>query len=84
MEINASARRHDVDDVDIVHAVEHVVAEYELVDDQPESRWLVLGPNRAGLMLEIVILVLDDDRELVIHAMVMRSKYAGLLERGET
>ena len=40
----------------------------------------MLGPDRAGNLLEIVVLSFDDDREMVIHAMRMRSKYQVLIE----
>jgi hypothetical protein len=40
---------------------------------------LRLGPDRAGNPLEIVVLLLDDGRELIIHAMPMRPKYRDLL-----
>jgi hypothetical protein len=42
---------------------------------------LVLGPDRAGNMLELVVLVFDDGRQMVIHAMVMRAKYRALLPK---
>jgi hypothetical protein len=45
-------------------------------------RYLVLGPDRAGNLLELVIL----DRPqgpAVIHAMKMRSKYRHLLPGSE-
>ncbi len=47
-------------------------------DDEP-VRSLHLGPDRAGNLLEIVVLELDDGRWLVIHAMRMRRRYQGLL-----
>jgi hypothetical protein len=66
VEIHPAARRHGVVDEDIVHAVNHAVAWLRLDDDPP--RYLLAGPDRAGNLLEIVVLeVLDGD--LVIHAM---------------
>ena len=69
MEVHPSARRHQVADGDIVHAVHHVIAWVELDDDPP--RFLVAGPDRAGNLLELVVLEVDDG-EMVIHAMVLR------------
>lgn len=84
MEINESARKHGVSDGDVLHAIDQMLVEYELGDDDdPPRRWLVLGPNRGGLMLELVVLVFDDGGEMVIHAMPMRSKYDELLPGGE-
>ncbi len=83
MEINESARKHGVSDEDILHAVDQMLAECEVGDDDPPRRWLVLGPNRTGLMLELIVLVFDDGDEMVIHAMPMRTKYDELLPGGE-
>ena len=46
---------------------------------QPE-RWLVIGPNRAGNFLELVVLTTAEGEQLVIHAMPLRPKYRRLLE----
>jgi hypothetical protein len=40
---------------------------------------LYLGPDRAGNLLEVVTVQREEDGELVIHAMVMRRMYEGLL-----
>ncbi len=52
-----------------MHAFEHVVAWIELDDDPP--RYLAPGPNRAGNLLELVILD-SPETVLVIHAMLLR------------
>ena len=54
MEIHPSARRHQVPDEDISHACEHAIAWIELDDDPP--RYLLAGPDRAGNLLELVVL----------------------------
>jgi hypothetical protein len=42
---------------------------------------LVIGPDRVGALLEIV--VLDPDTEpVIIHAMPLRSKFYRFLEKG--
>ena len=75
MEIHPSARRHGVED----HAVEHSL----LVDDLGEEpdRWLVLGPDAAANLLELVVLVTSEGDEMIIHAMPMRSVYRKLLDQ---
>lgn len=70
MEIHSSARRHGVDDEDIAHAFENLVAWREL-DDDP-YRYLVAGPDRTGNLLELVVLDVPDEA-LVIHAMRLRT-----------
>lgn len=78
VEILQSALRHDVAPEDILHALEHAVVLEEIGDDP--LRWLVLGPDRAARLLELVVL----DRPqgpAVIHAMPMRTKYRRLLTK---
>ena len=69
MEIHPSAHRHQVPDADFSHAYEHTIAWVELGADP--SRYLVAGPDRAGNLLELVLLELPDT-VLVIHAMALR------------
>ena len=44
------------------------------------DRWLLIGPDRAANLLEIVILVTAEGDELIIHAMPLRAAYRKLLE----
>ncbi len=69
MEIHRSARRHQIHDDDIGHAYENAVTWTELGDDPP--RYLVAGADRAGNLLELVVLDVEDG-VLVIHAMKLR------------
>jgi hypothetical protein len=64
VDISGSARRHHVSDVDIVHAYEHAVTWVELGDDPP--RYLVVGPDRSGNLLELVVIEVRATA-LVIH-----------------
>jgi hypothetical protein len=76
VEVLPSALRHGVEPEDIQHAVVHALA-VDQVGDDPD-RFLVLGPDRAANLLELVVL----DRPTgpaVIHAMPMRAKYRRLL-----
>jgi hypothetical protein len=79
LEIHSSARRHDIADDDIVHAIEHALAVEDLSEDP--DRWLVIGPDRATNMLELVVLVSAEGDELVIHAMPLRPVNRRFLER---
>ena len=63
----------------MLHAVEHSLAVDDLGEDP--DRWLVLGPDTAGNLLEVVVLISDEGDEIIIHAMPMRAKYRRLLER---
>ena len=79
MEIHRSARRHGIDDQDIRHAMEHTVVVADIDPDADPPKVLAIGPDRAGNLLEVVVLALARDRLLVIHAMPLRHKYRRLL-----
>ena len=69
MEIHRSARRHQIPDDDIRHAYEHAIAWVEIGEDP--QRYLVAGADRAGNLLELVLMEIEKD-VLVIHAMALR------------
>jgi hypothetical protein len=80
VEVLRSARRHGIDDVDIDHAVRNAKVVEEVAEDP--VRYLVIGPDRAGNLLELIVL----DRPqgpAVTHAMALRAKYRRLLPPGE-
>jgi len=77
MEILRSALRHGVRDEDAQHALQNALL-VEEIDEDP-TRYLVLGPDQAANMLELVV-----DRPqgpAVMHAMPMRAKYRSLFAR---
>ncbi len=78
MEIRPSARRHGIADDNILHAIEHSMVLDDLGDDP--DRWLVIGPDHAGNLLEIVVLITAEGDELIIHAMPLRAAYRKLLD----
>jgi hypothetical protein len=44
---------------------------------------LAIGPDRAGNLLEVIVLELAGDRLLAIHAMALRSAFYDLLPQGD-
>ena len=78
VEIHSSARNHGVADRDILHALDHALAIEDAGEDP--DRWLLIGPDTAGNLLEMVVLITAEGTQIVIHAMPMRDKYARLLE----
>jgi hypothetical protein len=60
-------------------ALGHVLAVEDLGEDP--DRWLVIGPDRAANLLELVVLVSAEGDELVIHAMPLRAVNRRFLER---
>jgi hypothetical protein len=53
-----------------------------VVDDIGEDpdRWLIIGPDRAANLLEVVVLVTAEGDEVIIHAMPLRATYRKLLD----
>lgn len=79
MEVHQSANKHGVSDDDLVHAVTHEVVSVDLEPDADPPKVLVIGPDRSGNLLEVIVLVLDEDRLLAIHAMRLRRQFYELL-----
>jgi len=78
VEVHDSARKHGVADEDIHHSIDHAL----IIEDAGEDpdRWLVIGPDRAGNLLEVVVLMTVEATQLAIHAMPMRARFSRLLE----
>lgn len=77
MDALRSAFRHGIDLEDTLHAVRNAMVVEEIATDP--TRYLVLGPDRAGTLLEVVFM----DRPqgpAVIHSMPMQAKYRDLLK----
>lgn len=79
VEINRSARRHDVSDAAILHALDHAVTVIDLDPDADPPKVLAIGPDHAGNLLEVIWLELADEVSLVIHAMPLRPTFYDLL-----
>jgi hypothetical protein len=77
VDVLRSALRHRIGVEDIHHVLRSALV-VEKIDEDP-TRYLVLGPDRAGNLLELVVL----DRPqgpAVMHAMPMRAKYEHLID----
>jgi hypothetical protein len=70
VEIADSARRHGVEDEDIRHAVRVPFRRVRHGDE----RVLIIGPDRAGRLLEVVVID-PEEQPAVIHAMPLRRKF---------
>jgi hypothetical protein len=79
VEVHRSARKHGITDGQMYHALDHAWLVADLDDGSTPARTLVLGPDPAGNLLELVVLHFDDGRDMVIHAMAMRRQYESLL-----
>ena len=80
-EIHSSARKHykrdRLSDDAVHHAFAHALTSRPLDDEADPRRWLIIGPDHAGRLLEFVLLVFDSGREIIIHAMKARAQYLG-------
>jgi hypothetical protein len=63
----------------MLHAMTNSVA-VEDVGEDPD-RWLLVGPDRSGNFLEVIVLISVEGDGIVIHAMPLRAAYRRLLER---
>ena len=75
--IVSSARKHGLSDQDIRHAYRMAVIDVPVHGQQGAPR-LLIGPSRAGDMLEL--LVSDDGEERIFHAMSLRPKFYPYLQ----
>jgi hypothetical protein len=75
VEVHPAARKHDVEDEDIEHAIENAMS----IDDRDNGTRLYLGPARNAELLEIATVRRDDGSEIAIHAMKMRPTFRRLL-----
>lgn len=73
MEFTAGARKHGIEDADILHAIRNPFRYIEQEYDG-ELRMLILGADRTGRLLEVVVVPADDPQR-VIHADRMRPKF---------
>lgn len=71
MRIGEPARKHGIEDGDILHAWRNAIR--RLVMD--EGFTMLIGPDTAGRMLEIGVLDADGDDPVIIHAMPVRPKF---------
>ena len=77
--VHASARKHfgcdRLSDEAILYAYEHALNSRPLDDEDDPRRWLVVGIDQSGRVLELVVLVFDGGAELLIHAMKARAQF---------
>lgn len=79
MEIHGSAHKHGFADEDIGHALAHVLVVVDLEPEADPPKVLAIGPDRAANLLEVIWIELEDERQLVTHAMPLRRAFFDLL-----
>lgn len=78
MIVRASALKHKISEKDGAEAATWPLVSVPLDDEDPR-RFLRLGFDTKGRLLELVVLVRDDGSEELIHAMKCRPQYFGML-----
>jgi hypothetical protein len=78
MIVRRSALKHGITELDGTTAASRSLADAPLDDENPR-RYLRIGFDTHGRLLETVVLVWDDGTEELVHAMKCRPHYVGLL-----
>lgn len=78
MIVRRSAHKHGISAMDGIEAATWPLVSVSL-DDADPRRFLRLGFDAQGRLLELVVLVWDDGSEELIHAMKCRPKYLEML-----
>jgi hypothetical protein len=69
--IGAPARKHDIGDEDMLHAVRTAMRRV-VIDD---GLTMLIGPAHDGALLEIGVLDIDGEDPVLIHAMALRPTF---------
>jgi hypothetical protein len=78
--VHSAALKHGVHAEDAIAATTGYLVSVT-IDESSPSRDLRLGFDTRGRLLETVVLIFDDGRQLIIHAMKARLAYLDLLPR---
>ncbi|MCX6536559.1 MAG: hypothetical protein NT119_08430 [Actinobacteria bacterium] len=81
LQFHDSAFKHGISEFDIRHAYENSIALFVLDQESHEVKILIIGPDSAGNLLEIIVLEKEDQSFLVIHSMKIRKSMMPLIER---
>jgi hypothetical protein len=79
-EIHETAYKHGVSTLDIRHACAQSIAAFEIDHESVETKILMVGPDSAGNLLEVIGLEIDNKPLLIIHAMKLRKSMTRLIE----
>ena len=74
IEFNKAAFKHDVTEANIRYALWHPLHEQLL--ESYVNKWLIIGYDTVGNLIEVAYNIIDDDTVNVFHAMPCRKKFA--------
>ena len=81
LEIHETALKHGISNLDIRHVCANSSDIFELDQESYEIKILIIGPDSAGNLLEVIGLETNNQSLLIIHAMKIRKSMVTLLER---
>ena len=73
IEFNKSAFKHEVTEANICYAMWHPL--YEELLEAYGNKWLIIGYDTIGSLIEVAYNIIDDDTVNVFHAMPCRKKF---------
>jgi uncharacterized DUF497 family protein len=79
IEFNRAAFKHGVTEANIRHALWHPVHEQLL--ESYVNKWLIIGYDTGGNLIEIAYNIIDNDTVNVFHAMPCRKTFINRLTR---
>ena len=71
MRIAETARKHGLKDEDMRHAARHAIKRWPMDDNLA----MLVGPDRAGNLLEVGVVNEDTDDPVIVHAMKCRQRF---------
>jgi uncharacterized protein Usg len=81
IEFNKTAFKHGITEANIRYAMRHPLHEQLL--ELYINKWMVIGYDATGNLIEIAYNIIDDDSVNVFHAMPCRKKFLGQLNLGD-
>ena len=78
-QIHESALKHGISELDIHHVCANSSDIFELDQESYEIKILIIGPDSAGNLLEVIGLEINNQSLLIIHAMKIRKSMMNLL-----
>ena len=79
-QIHESALKHGISELDIHHVCANSSDIFELDQESYEIKILIIGPDSAGNLLEVIGLEINNQSLLIIHAMKIRKSVMNLVE----
>ena len=79
IEFNKAAFRHGITEPNIRYAMMHPLHE-QLLEDY-SNKWLIIGFDNVGNLIEIAYNIIDEETVNVFHAMPCRKKFINQLNQ---